>query len=410
MIKKRNITYLFLVFSLYILCFQYFLENQISILKYIDEFYAFLFIPVVLFKFKSENKFVLKENNKLIILIIVLIILGLIPNIIYKYQSIGYVVMDIVLFLKFFFVVGLSGYLFKNEIFNENNNKKLMKHMRFIILVLLFATIINYLFKVWPNSNVRFGIMTNQIFFGHPTKLSAVLFFLLAFYNLVRKGKSDIFYLFIYIMIFTTLRMKALLALGLSLIIMFYVKNKNNKINVRNLAIMGLIACAIGFSTFKFYFMSDGFARTELLRTSFKIASDYFPLGTGFGTFGSWPSGVSYSPIYYMYGVNNVWGITPYDYSAIADSFWPTVLGQFGYIGLLLYIIIIGKIFSNIQKEYNSNYKYVYCSKLIAYLYLLVSSTSESAFFNPLAIPLGIIIGLNFLSQKKENKKDESNI
>lgn len=395
MIKKKKLVYLFLIISIYLLTFQYFLENNFTIFKYTDEFYAFLFFPVFLFKIMKDN-FLIKEDFKLIGMIIFMLILGIIPNLIYNYQTVPYVVMDIILFLKFFFAIGLSKYLFNYDTFEESNNAKLKKHIRFIILILFISTILNYMFHLWPSSNIRFSIMTNQIFFGHPTKLAAILFFLLTLYNIIKKGKTDVFNFLIYIMIFTTLRMKALLSLVICLFVIYYVNKKQNKINIKKLGILGVIICLLGLNTFKFYFLSDGFARAELLRTSFIIAHDYFPFGTGFGTFGSWPSGVSYSPIYLKYGLNEIWGITPYNYLAIADSFWPTVLGQFGYIGMLLYILIIIKLFNNIQKEFNEKLLYVYSSKLMAFVYLLISSTSESAFFNQLSIPLGIIIGLNF--------------
>lgn len=407
MIKKKSLVYNFFVFSIYILCFQYYLENQVHFLKYIDELYSFLFIPVILIYVKKQK---ISFNSKSVILLTMIIICGLLSNVIYKYQSIPYIIMDIILFLKFFMALGLSNFLFKEDLFEGENNKKLQFHVRLIIIILLFSTIINYAFNLWPNSNIRFGIMANQIFFGHPTKLSAVLFFLLAIYNIIRKGRIDIFYLFIFIMIFTTLRMKALLALAVSIFVICYVIKRRKKLDVKKLAIMGIVVCILGFGSFKYYFLSDGFARTELLRASFKIANDYFPLGTGFGTFGSWPSGVSYSPVYYLYDLNQVWGITPYNYLAIADSFWPTVMGQFGYLGMILYILLLIKIFDNIQKDYNPNFQYIYSSKLIAFIYLLVSSTSESAFFNQLSIPLGIIIGLNFSNILKEKDNNEHNI
>lgn len=408
MIKKKNILYIFFVFSIYILSFQYFLENKFQILKYIDEAYAILFVPILFFNI-IKRKNILRKNKKITILLTLLIILGIIPNIAYKYQSLPYIMMDIIIFLKFFFAIGLSSYLFNINMLEENCNK-LKFHLRFIIMILLFATIFNYMFNLWPNSNIRFGIMTNQVFFGHPTKLSAVLFFLLSLYNILTKGKSDIFYIFTYLMIITTLRTKALLALGVSIFILHYVKKTQNKINIKRILIIGIVVCILGFNTFKFYFFSDGFARAEMLRTSFKIAHDYFPLGTGFGTFGSWASGISYSPVYYLYSLNNVWGLTPYDYLGIADTFWPTVLGQFGYVGIFLYLIIIIKIFSNIQNEYSKKCSYIYSSKLIAFVYLIVSSTSESAFFNQLSIPLGIIIGLNIAKSLKEGEENESNI
>ena len=70
-----------------------------------------------------------------------------------------------------------------------------------------------------------------------------------------------------------------------------------------------------------------------------------FPLGTGFGTFASWVSGVYYSPIYTLYGINNVWGLTKEWPGLVSDVFWPMIIAQNGFIGLGLYIFIIYNLF-----------------------------------------------------------------
>lgn len=399
----KMLKYYFFILSIYLLSFQYFLENQISIFKYIDELYSLLFIPVFLMYIKNRKKELSKSHMIIILLLIALTLIGLIPNIIYGYQTPKYVIMDILLLFKFFLSFGLSFLLFDINFFEGDKRLGIKKHLRFIIIILFVATVINYIFSVWPNSNLRFGIMPNQVFFGHPTKLSAVLFFILSLYNICNKGKTDKYYYLIYVMIFSTLRTKSLCALFCAIVLLFYVKKQNKKIDIKKLILIGMIICLLGFNTFKYYFFSEGFARSEMMFASFKIADDYFPLGTGFGTFGSWPSGLSYSKVYYLYGLDHVWGMSPDNFSAIADSFWPTILGQFGYLGTIIYLLILIVIFSDIQKEYTEKNKYVYVSKLIAFIYLLISSTSESAFLNPLAVPLGIVIGINV-------KRNNSNI
>ncbi len=405
----KNLKYYFLILSIYLFSFQYFLESQISIFKYIDELYSLLFIPIFLISTKVQKKELTKKHTMIFVMLLILTIIGLIPNFIYHYQSSSYIIMDILLLFKFYLSMFLSFLLFDINILNDNNCLKMRKHLRFIIIILFAATIINYVFDVWPNSSLRYGLMPNQVFFGHPTKLSAVLFFLLSFYIISNKGEMDFYYVLIYIMIASTLRTKSLCALLCAIVLMVYVMKKNKKIDIKKLALIGGVICLLGFNTFKYYFLSDGFARSEIMFASLEIASDYFPLGTGFGTFGSWASGLSYSKVYYLYGLNNVWGISPYDFSAIADSFWPTLLGQFGYFGAILYLLILIKLFSNIQKDFNPEQKYIYISKLIAFVYLLISSTSESAFFNPLSVPLALIIGINIKKNdsmiRKVNKK-----
>ena len=63
----------------------------------------------------------------------------------------------------------------------------------------------------------------------------------------------------------------------------------------------------ISWDQISFYYLShDDVARNILTSKSMEIAKDYFPLGTGFGTYGSYISGVYYSSLYYKYDLYKI--------------------------------------------------------------------------------------------------------
>ena len=76
-----------------------------------------------------------------------------------------------------------------------------------------------------------------------------------------------------------------------------------------------------------------------------KTANTYFPLGSGFATFGSDQAARNYSRLYYQYGFNSLFGMNTEDGSFLSDTFWPMAIGQFGWIGSILYILIYVRIF-----------------------------------------------------------------
>lgn len=153
-----------------------------------------------------------------------------------------------------------------------------------------------------------------------------------------------------------------------------------------------LAAAAIGAEQFVYYFLYDGHARGELMQASARIASDFFPLGSGFATFGSnvTASEQYYSPLYYEYGLSSVWGLEPGKTFFLSDAFWSTVIGQAGWIGLALYVGMLWALFRSLFCASGS----ARTSTLCCLCYLLISSTSESAFFNPQAVFLALCLGI----------------
>lgn len=81
-------------------------------------------------------------------------------------------------------------------------------------------------------------------------------------------------------------------------------------------------------------------ARQRLGTVSIEIARDRFPLGAGFGRFGSSPSVEKgrYSPVYEQYGLSKYYGFRPGDPVTFAlDTTWPGLLGEVGIMGFLAF-------------------------------------------------------------------------
>jgi hypothetical protein len=82
--------------------------------------------------------------------------------------------------------------------------------------------------------------------------------------------------------------------------------------------------------------------RVALYAGSLAVARDEFPLGAGFGRYGSHTSRDTYSPVYARYGLERVYGLRERRPIAITDTFWPMVLGESGVAGLLAAIAFLG--------------------------------------------------------------------
>ena len=96
----------------------------------------------------------------------------------------------------------------------------------------------------------------------------------------------------------------------------------------------------ITWKRFDAYYISgmsnDEIARPMAYKTSLKILFDYWPFGSGMGSFacnGAWQY---YSPLYFKYNLDGIWGLSPNAGGFICDAYYPT-LAQFGFVGVFFF-------------------------------------------------------------------------
>ncbi len=83
---------------------------------------------------------------------------------------------------------------------------------------------------------------------------------------------------------------------------------------------------------------STSSARSQLYAAGGQIAGDRFPFGVGFGRFGSAPSREQYSEVYDEYGLSRTLGLSRQFPRFITDTSWPSVMGETGIAGLLVFV------------------------------------------------------------------------
>lgn len=392
--KSKNLVYYSFVTIMYILLFQNIIQKYIGIFRYFDEALAMITFPIILFNILKKKTLKIKKYDFYILVSLIIIgFIGIYSSLKYEYQPIYIALLDMILIYKFFLVYYLGSYINNNGSLHNYKNR-IIGHLKLITIIFFIFTIINYIFHIFPSS-YRYGIMANTIFYGQPTNLVASCVFIIA--AMMTFGKN-IDYKYIGILLFviaTTLRMKAFVFIIVFLIISIYVNKTNKKITFSKIGIIACICILIAYNQIEYYFFtSDDIARGVLLETSIEIANDHFPFGAGFATFGSYFSAVNYSPIYLKYNIYNIHGLTKDNPAFISDSFWPMLVGQLGYIGASFYLICIILLLIKIQKNYSLENKYEYIAKISVLAYLMISSTSESAFVNPMAISLALILGI----------------
>ena len=115
---------------------------------------------------------------------------------------------------------------------------------------------------------------------------------------------------------------------------------KRAQLKTRTVVFMAVIVLLLGTFQIQTYLMNVNAPRYLFFYYGGKTANTYFPLGSGFATFGSDQAARNYSRLYYQYGFNSLFGMNTEDGSFLSDTFWPMAIGQFGWIGSILYIVI----------------------------------------------------------------------
>ena len=237
--------------------------------------------------------------------------------------------------------------------------------------------------------------MSNRLFYEHPSILAATIVFVLSLMFITNKHIKVWDIIICVILLISTLRMKAIGAAFVICAIGCYVYFFDRKISISKLGVLAIFVLILVWNQIDYYFIQiEDSARNQLTLKSFEIASDYFPIGTGFGTFASYMSGENYSPVYYLYNLENIYGLEKGKTEFVSDTFWPMIIGQFGILGTIAYIYCLVLIFKPIQENFFDRGKNIYLAKIFCFVYLVISSTSEAAFVHPFAISFAIILGM----------------
>lgn len=131
--------------------------------------------------------------------------------------------------------------------------------------------------------------------------------------------------------------------------------------------------------------------RPATYRVAFReIIWDYFPFGSGLGSFGTAAAAKEYSPLYYKYKLNRIWGLTPEKPMFLADSFYPT-LAEYGIVGIFLFCVFWKRRLLEIQKIEDMTY---YKMALMSVMALAIDSTANTAYLSGAGMGLFITLAI----------------
>lgn len=285
----------------------------------------------------------------------------------------------------------------------------LAKISRWILAVTLFAAVLGRFVDLGFYTGEVRTVPTFQFVFSHPTFYVSSCVMLVAVLIAESIDKNRLFLLLDCLLIFMAQRTKGYIFIAflvlfvllgekrITKLLTVFLGSEKEKVKparvILAVAVVVLAILIVGKSKIELT-LSLGFrmARVAMHIVGIQILVDFFPLGSGLGTFASHLSGRYYSNIYELYGLSEINGMTREKYNFISDLFWPYIYGQFGVFGTLIYLKLFISIFF---RQFRSMIPDASRIAMVAvWVYAMIASTSEAYFTNGTGVQMALFLAI----------------
>lgn len=225
----------------------------------------------------------------------------------------------------------------------------------YIVLAFVFS-LLSQVINTGMIGSERYGLNEFRFIFPFSFQFLAVTLVMLSVIVLRPGMRNKGFYYFLgSVSLMLATKSSPLIFAVLFLLLLAYFK-RNGSLKLSTVIVLGALLLIIGSFQIQTYLLNEDAPRSLFFRYGAITANDFFPLGSGFSTFASDQAARNYSPLYFQYGFNVLFGMTPEDGSFLSDTFWPMAIGQFGWIGSMLYVLIYARILMSINKSASMKY------------------------------------------------------
>jgi hypothetical protein len=288
--------------------------------------------------------------------------------------------MSVLKWVIYLYLGMLFGCLYQNKIVDFSRNKLLIM---FTSMVFIYSVIFYNYSGITLSVGNFFNFYDNSFESIFSLRSVFALFaIVLLFYSLNRSDSRPDYYFLILslIFIFMSGNRKALLVI---LLVFLFIEVQGKYKKILKLGKLVIITSVIGvvLQSSLYEKSIEEYGNTKQPRMyiydkSFKIASDYFPIGSGPATFASKGSIVNYSHIYEEYGMSKRWGFREDDeIYFINDTYWGQIVGQYGVIGTLLMLLLFFSVYRLLKStEIDSKLLLKNSSVLIILIFLSLST------------------------------------
>ncbi|PAF37231.1 hypothetical protein CHH58_10355 [Terribacillus saccharophilus] len=385
------------------------LEEFLPFFSYTDEFFTIiltLYGIVSLFIYSKRNETIFNKFEKIAFLFSILVVLtGVLSTVLSDYRN--------SLFNEIYTLFGDVKFIliyFGIRLYCHSLNKQKFKRVgKYVISFSYIFTGYNLLlffldlpFNFLTEYSYRFGMKNVAFGFGHPSEfaISLLLITTLNLYFSIKYFKK-INYIYLFLNLFLLIIGGRLTSIGFYIVILLLLISYRY---FRRYIVGGLIVSGVvGFIFVKDKLIETFFSleqpRGVLMVAGLKISQEHFPLGSGFGTYGSNAARLIYSHVYYEFGFDKIYGLAPWYDNFLTDSYWAMILGEIGILGAILMLIVMIFLLLN---AYSINKSTVGLIVSIPLFYTFLSTPVDTAIVSNSAFSIMVIAGLLITVEKKD--------
>lgn len=359
--------------------------------RHVDELIVIIFLMYVFINIS----FLQKRKGKLLLAWGIFITLGLVSSIAFGYQDIYAAFIDGVLIINKFVIGYFTAYIYvlcgKRTI-----SERVYKAAKFITVILFLLAVHDFILPpFFEKADFRYFVYSIKLMFPHATYLAATGITLLIYFGYKNYKNSNFVYMFMSgFLAMATLRGKAVGFVLVYWLIYLFVYVFKARHYLFTIASGGIAALLIGMNQIQGYFFTKAYSpRLILLKDSISLAIKHFPFGTGYGTFGSSMAAEHYSVLYTQLGYEDYWGMGSKSNMFLTDGFWPVIIAQFGFLGLMVFVFVVCYFFKQSIRIIKIN-KNAGFAMLLIMIDMMINSLAETAFFNPTALMLFVLFGV----------------
>lgn len=380
--------------------------TKVSVLGYYDEVLGIVAIVYIFYAW--INKKTEKIDVNIIILLAVITVIGLLSNIVSRINENVFTILVDVLWLWKPFACYL---FFKNAILIIDNREKIISILapiaKIVIIFTCAVAVVGQVADIGVNSkDLIYGIKKFDFFWHNGIQTGWLLFSALMILS-ASKLKKWMFEKYLTIaMVPLILTFSSLVYCWIFIeVFLLIILRKDEKIRARYFIVLAVGVCCFALSDIKEYFLVDSDSiRMTLIRYGIITANTFFPLGSGFATYGTEMASRHYSKLYVDYGWSNKWGLGREHGQYLNDTFFAGIGGQFGWFGFVAYLGCLYFLFKNTTKKVLNKYERVSTgATVITIAVTMIGSATAKSIMGTCAFSvLGIICAKKSGSVRKE--------